>query len=248
MLLPKEKRYKAFTLIEMLIVILILVILGSLSLASYQRMQVVMRTNEYINSLEQDIRRIQRDAMLLDRQQGEYWPFGIGIDFTEMNKDGGSGYYRVFKWCSPYAEYGNRRTTSSVPGYAHLLLGSNPNLPENKGDGTACYDNFERRLYLPRRYLDLKPPKSEITVTTRARGLSEVKESTLGYVLFESVTGKAFFYDKQRKLINYKFIGDEVELVPNISDLVITIKPLRGGVTRTLTVQHLSGMMEIGVK
>ncbi len=244
MVSPKEKRYTAFTLIEMLIVISVLIILGSLSLASYQKMQVVMRTNEYINSLEQDIRRIQRDAMLLDRKQGENWLFGIGIDFTKMNEDGGSGAYRVFKWCSPFSEYGNSRTTGSVPGYTRYEPNKR-NLPNAEGNGDACYSLEERRLYIPRKYLDLKPPRSVISITTKSRTSTEIKGEELGYVLFESVTGKAFFYNLDGELINYMPIGDDIPLADEIYDLVITIKPLRGGVVRSLTIQHMSGMMEI---
>ncbi|MBP8978932.1 prepilin-type N-terminal cleavage/methylation domain-containing protein [Candidatus Dojkabacteria bacterium] len=250
MLSPREKRYKAFTLIEMLIVVGILVILGSLSLASYQRMQVVMRTNEYINSLEQDVRRIQKNAMLQDRKQGEYWSFGIGIDFTEMNTDDGSGTYSVFKWCSPYKEYGDRRTTGSVPGYSKFTPNGH-NLPTSRRNGDVCNSNTgDTRLYLPSRFLDLRPPRSVITVSPKPRvlglgGKGDLMDKDLGYILFESVTGNAFFYNRNGQLINYEVKGDDIELTNNIFDLIIRIRPQRGGVNRTLTIRHLSGIMEL---
>lgn len=249
MLLSRNRGYRAFTLIEMLIVIAIIIILGTLSLAAYQRMQVVMRTNEYINSLEQDIRKIQRDAMLLDRKQGEGWPFGIGIDFRDMGKETSLGSYKVFKWCSGEAEYGGRRTTSSVPGYAKNESGTQ-NLPASMKwrEGDSCASFGETLLRLPIRYLDLKPPKSTITVhntvvTNREGGTPRPTE--LGFVLFESVTGKAFFYDTSGKLINYQARSGNMELVGNPAHLIITVKPLRGGVGKNLTIENISGRMEI---
>lgn len=251
MLLSRNRGYGAFTLIEMLIVIAIIIILGTLSLAAYQRMQVVMRTNEYINSLEQDIRKIQRDAMLLDRKQGEGWPFGIGIDFRDMGKENSLGSYKVFKWCSGKPEYGDSRTTSPVPGFD----GSNPNSANVSYDQTmqpvdACPSNQAGILYLPQGYLDLKPPKSTIDVKDKKiiqGGLISEKNKALGFVLFESVTGKAFFYNQEGTLINYAFRGNDVELVnkENLSNLVITVKPLRGGVGKNLTIENISGRMEI---
>lgn len=245
MLLSRNRGYRAFTLIEMLIVIAIIIILGTLSLAAYQRMQVVMRTNEYINSLEQDIRRIQRDAMLLDRKQGEGWPFGIGIDFRDMGKETSLGSYKVFKWCSGEAEYGGRRTTSSVPGYD----GQDPNTVNLSYDGTMrpieiCFET-PGLLYLPQRYLDLKPPKSKIEVKGRKKVSSAITEMDLGCILFESVTGKAFFYDTSGKLINYQARSGNMELVATPANLIIRVKPLRGGVGKNLTIENISGRMEI---
>ena len=252
MLLSRNRGYRAFTLIEMLIVIAIIIILGTLSLAAYQRMQVVMRTNEYINSLEQDIRRIQRDAMLLDRKQGEGWPFGIGIDFRDMGKENSLGSYKVFKWCSGEPEYGGPRTTSSVPGYYQRSPAS-ANVTSNdtiRLSIDSCPSSQAGILYLPQRYLDLKPPKSTINVEEKKikKGFSTTPENkVLSFVLFESVTGKAFFYDTEGILINYIARDNDMELdrEENLSNLVITVKPLRGGVGKNLTIEHISGRMEI---
>lgn len=114
----KKNIYSAFTLIELLIVMSILIIVGGMSFAAYQRMQVTIRLNEYTNTLEQDIRNIQREAMLLRKDKDEAWMYGVGIDLTGITE---GGKYTAFKWCSGFKEYGDPRTTSDIPGYDSIL-------------------------------------------------------------------------------------------------------------------------------
>ncbi|HRZ84938.1 MAG TPA: type II secretion system protein, partial [Candidatus Dojkabacteria bacterium] len=101
-MLKKISRYSGFTLIELLIVMSIIVLLSGLSFSTYQNFQSTIRLNEFINGFEQNIRKVQRDAMLLEKSSNEGWIYGLGIDLRNIEDtvNGTFGVYYPFKWCS----------------------------------------------------------------------------------------------------------------------------------------------------
>lgn len=253
-----RKRYSAFTLIEMLIVMSILVILGGLSFSAYQNMQVTIRLNEFTNTLEENIRRVQREAMLLKRYPGENWIYGIGIDFSKTDKAETWGDYEVFKWCAEETEYGGERTSSSIPGYSNSYNHNGGHYGEGNGvlpgtilaNKTRCTpDMDESRVGLSGYDIGLAPPKGRISFSfAQAIGIDE--ESEIRYMLFESVTGRAFFYNQGGSLIGYEQLGIDSpkigeEGVPSFS---IFITPASTGVQKQLTVQPFSGKVTVGIK
>lgn len=253
----KSKRYSAFTLIEMLVVMIILTIIGSLSFATYQDMQTTIRLNEYSSVLEENMRRVQREAMLLKREQGEGWIYGLGIDFSNVqgnSKTGeGLGEYRVFKWCASEMDYGSPKTSSYVPGY-------NPDMQYGLGNGqlpTKLVTDYhickgvEDRLQLSGYDIGIRPPRGTILLskgTSSMGGPSMIAKLSIQFILFESVTGRAFFYGGDGHLIGYEdVLGVPVLVESGMPPFKMTIQP-SGAVGRgkEIAVEMFSGKVTVG--
>ncbi|HNR53455.1 MAG TPA: prepilin-type N-terminal cleavage/methylation domain-containing protein, partial [Candidatus Dojkabacteria bacterium] len=73
MLSTLKRRYPAYTLLELLLVLSIFSIIGGMTFASFDGLQNTVKMNEYMLNLEQDVRTIQRESMLLERTPGEDW-------------------------------------------------------------------------------------------------------------------------------------------------------------------------------
>ncbi len=252
----------------MLAVLAILMFLATMAFSSYQNLQTTIRLNEYTNNLEQVIRKVQRDAMLLDKKPGENWIYGLGISFARTGRDKGSemfGHYTAFKWCSPFVDYGDVRTTSSVPNYdpaEESLSETNGNFPEQTTidygedckEGTVPTGGFLYRYALfgdsgVGREIDIKIPKSNIVKEDVSAHFANTESAdlTVQYILFQSVTGKAFFYNKNGQLLNYT-AGSSTEQpkpLPAAKPFVMKIIPLRGGKGKKITIHHISGRITV---
>lgn len=238
-----ERKYTAFTLMEMLIVLSIVMILGGIGISSFLGLNNTVKMNEYTMNLEQDIRRMQRASMLLERNPMENWLYGIGIDFRDMYPD---GEYVPFKWCTPYSDYGHISTTSIVPAYEpELGLGGAKFPAGSEISGSLCesgIDNKNELRILSGFQPTLTIPKANIQF---GRVLQEGEDEYPApvIVLFESVSGRAFFYDEEGNLLNYERPDDRLVMVgpDEVEDLIIRIKPIGRGVTRQITITHLTG-------
>lgn len=227
MLSTLKRRYPAYTLLELLLVLSIFSILGAMTFASFDGLQNTVKMNEYMLNLEQDVRTIQRGAMLLERTPGEDWLYGLGIDFTETTT---TGSHKVFKWCSPFPDYGDIKTKSKLPAYdpaVSLGIGRNGYLPTDRSIGSSSSCNGDGLATLPGYDTSADFPKSEITI-----------DNEIGYIVFESISGRAFFYDTDGELVNYQSDGGQSE---NVVNFVLTIDPLGVGRTRQFVVNNLSG-------
>lgn len=242
-----SKKYIAYTLVEMLIVMSVVIIMMSMSFASFNGLQNTIKMNEYILTLEQNVRNVQRAAMLLERKSGENWIFGLGIDLSKVNEDTGKGTYRVFKWCSPFSDYGDITTKSFLPsfnpsaGYSigtALSFGQNgylplpPSTPFTKSICTNDGSGRSSIAGLAGYETSLTPPKGKILLP-KTEGGREFR-----YIVFESVSGRTFFYDQDGKIINYDGKGISVQSPKNFT---LTIEPIRGGLKKEITVENLSG-------
>ena len=255
-----KKSYSAFTLVEMLVVMGILVILGALSFTTYQDMQGTIRLNEYTNTLEENIRRAQRDAMLLKRETGEGWIYGIGITFVPKGGlavlgDSDTGVYRVFKWCANVADYGEPETISAVPGYkeSELLLPELPRLSRELESGQCpTYGSHPGSIKsLPGYDVGLTPPKGSLIEFKRVpEAEGQENSSPAETILFESVTGKAFFYDRDGKIINYSVERKDGKnvIIPASNPVSLAIEIERPGSTKVgkrVIIQHSSGKITV---
>lgn len=245
-----RKRYSAFTLIEMLVVMIILIVIGSLSYAAYQDMQTTIRLNEYASVLEENIRRVQREAMLLKREPGEGWIYGLGIDFSNAEKE---GEYKVFKWCAEGMDYGGPETTSDIPGYDFSKPYGDTNgvLPSRLSPNSSC-KGVPRRIELKGYDIGLKPPKATIGLSSNkaVMDLTPGYEPYIHYILFESVTGRAFYYSNSSQLIGYKPDkgGFPVLVEGGVKPFEMTIIPLTSGRSarkKVISIDMFSGKVTV---
>lgn len=233
-----QTKYSAYTLLELLVVMSILAILGAMSFSAFGSLQNTVKMNEYMLTLEQDVRSVQRAAMLLQRDPDEKWLYGLGIDFGDMKDDGS---YTVFKWCSPFGDYGDVTTRSSLPSYKpglDLGVTANGYLPITNGispNVTCDISDVKSTLnVLPGYERSVKTPKATFTISDIGTGVV-VKPR---YVVFESVSGRTFFYDREGKLLNYDIKGKMVETPQSFT---ITIIPQAKVSSRTFSIGNLSG-------
>lgn len=241
--LPVGRKYKAYTLLELLIVLAIFLILSTIGMSAFNGFRDTITLNEEIDELKQNIRSAQRASLFLERQTTERWIYGIGLDFSQIENNGS---YRMFKWCAPFNEFGDIRSKQNVPNY-------NPSLQLSTTNGN----------------LGISTPYSS-TTCEQGLGLSEIVRYGSGidnafginfrpiipdnngvtgdignvpaYVLFESVSGKAFFYDIQGNIINYRNNGD---MVASPVNFVLQIESPNTGRLKTITIFNISGKIKV---
>jgi len=222
-----KRKYPAYTLLELLVVLSIFSILGAMTFASFDGLQNTVKMNEYMLSLEQNVRTVQREAMLLERNPGEGWLYGLGIDFSAQ---------KVFKWCSPFSDYGDIKTKSNLPAYnptANVGTGRNGWLPTDRSISTSSSCSGEGLVTLAGFDKSTDLPKSDIVIG-----------DGIGYVVFESISGRAFFYNTNGELINYNVDGSQSE---NVVNFVLTVDPQGTGRTRQFVINNLSGKISSSV-
>ena len=234
--LTKNKKYPAYTLLELLVVISIFIILGGMTFSSFGGLQNTIKMNEYMLNLEQDIRSVQRASMLLQRNPGEKWIYGLGIDFSDFAE---GEVYKTFKWCSHFDDYGDIKTRSNIPAFNPNMQVelSNGYIPTTLGTSSVCDSNVLEgpgSLYVLAGYdRTITLPKSDITFSSDAR-----------YILFESVSGRAFFYDSEGALLNYDPQGNILEDSSEIVSFDMTIDSKGKGSIRRISVRNLSGKID----
>jgi len=219
-----------FTLPEMLMVMIIIIVLSAIAFTTVDEFQTTLSVNNAISAIEQDIRLAQRSAMFLSRKENESWIYGIGIDFSHISID---GQYDFIKWCSPFEDFDpqNPVMISEIPAYnpGATLSDTNGGLPVVAPGVGACaaWDVSNVGLVLSAndsQMIKFTPgsgaAKTIVNLKLVDVNLVEVTENfsagvggqkvTPTYVLFESVTGRAFIYDAYKGnrlssgLLNYK--------------------------------------------
>lgn len=226
---------------ELLVVLGIFAILAGMTFSSFSGLQNTVKMNEYVLTLEQDIRSVQRAAMLLERSSDEKWVYGLGIDFGSMGDD---GKYTVFKWCSPFSDYGNILTRSKLPAYDPNLdfntlvgYGNDRNGYMNTSGGITASSICSMSAYSSA--LRTLSGYSQATTTPKANiERTYIDNVEPRYVVFESVSGRAFFYDSNGILLNFDSEGN---LTDEPQPFVITITPLSGVNRRVISIGNLSG-------
>jgi prepilin-type N-terminal cleavage/methylation domain-containing protein len=221
------KNLKAYTLLEVLVVMSIMVILMGLSLGAYASFTETTKFNQDIADLQNDILVIQRAAMLLDREPDEDWIYGIGIDFEDVYI--GNGTYEFFKWCSEFEEFGNVRTKSQYPSYdpEHEESTGNGTIPNPtllaEGDCTTESNRLTKLSGYGSGNLNLKDDVS----------IPENGSNHIRFLLFESVTGRAFLY-----------WSDGTRVTKEAGDLTIVFSK-NYGESKELIVENLTGRTKI---
>ncbi len=246
------EKYKAVTLLELIIVMIIIFILSTISVLSYRSLVDSFSINEVSLTIAQDIRATQRAAMMLDRESDERWLHGIGLDFRNLGTDERS--YNVFKWCSPYDYFDNSKEslTGEVPNYNS----SEPVLSELK---ISNIQEFEHADHCNRGV------NQEAFLVHKEKRFGDYNNldfnfhSDVRFILFESVSGKAFFYGDDNllgvaRLLNYHRdggLGGTIHLnsAADLQHFALEIEPMRrtGLASRTLNVRPVSGMINFEI-
>lgn len=236
------KKLKAYTLVEMLVVMGIFMIISGMGFATFYGLRDTMSLNQELVTFSQNVRNAQRSSLFLDRKVGERWIYGIGVDYSALAS---ASKYDVFKWCSQFSEFGDTKTKAEIPNFDKTIpVGNqNGNLP------TANYAFKD---------CDLGVAVSELVRS--AGSIDEFFETNFDisfpagnnatgdvggvpvYLLFESVSGRAFFYDASGNIVNYTSAGLPVS---NPVDLVIEIRSPRTRVLKTITISNISGKVTI---
>ncbi len=254
----KKYSYKAFTLIEMLIVMTIFMALFTITISAFSGLRTSILMNQTQETVKQNFRWAQRAAILLKRDPGENWLYGIGIDLSTIYQENGT--YKIFKWCTPYREYSDDfHTQGKFPNYVDdsgmdVTIGESGNIPFGNS-------------YVPEGYVNPINGPSYVdncgdamdAIFDSAGALAEVKSTGTGFVddfiipaplvlgyksdvtprfiVYEAVSGNVFFYDYRGYLMNYEevtedyyaFIDNPVHL-----DIVISDPNKNRGINLTL--------------
>ncbi|MCD4756228.1 type II secretion system GspH family protein [bacterium] len=210
------EKVKAYTLMEMLVVMTIMIILLSVGIFSYLSFAKTTQFNQDVADIQNDVLIMQRAAMLFERDPDEYWLYGVGVDFGSLGN--GEGNYEFFKWCSPYPDFGDVRTKSEYPNFdpEYSFSDTNGNIPVGISDGVC---DGEMKLVKLSGYgvgnLNLD---------------EDVSIANGRFLLFEAVSGKAFIYDSSGTLVDAN-----VEIILN-----------KGvGDRHMLVIKNLSGRIEL---
>lgn len=226
------KKYPAFTLLEMLLVISILTTIGTLTISAFSGLQSAVRMDQEIQDIAQDIRNLQRASILLERDADEKWLYGLGIDFSQYRT---TGEYTYFKWCSQYDEYGNKQTRSEIPGYDEetAISETNGGLPTPVLSDSECRVGdgaIGSKL--------IKYETGYTNLTDESLNPELISNKDIQYVLFEAVSGRAFFYDGSGNLVNYDALGNlissdsfRIQLTSKNTIKIISVKNLSGKVS-----------------
>jgi len=234
------KKYAAFTLLEMLLVLSILSVIGTLSMSAFGGLQSSVKISQEAENIAQDIRNLQRSSILLERESDEKWLYGLGIDFSSYES---TGEYRIFKWCSQFDEYGANETRSDIPGYddGSSLDHGNGYLPTTElswKEECKAGDNATESCLVEYKSGNLYSTDDSLDPTLKTDPASE---TDITYILFEAVSGRAFFYDSSGELINYNTSNGEMDSSP--VNFVIQLSTRY--TIKTITVKNLSGKISI---
>lgn len=229
------ERYKGVTLLELLIVMAVMFVLSLISVISYRSLVDSFSINEVSLTIAQDIRTTQRAAMLLDRGGDERWLHGIGIDFRDIEERE----YHIFKWCSEFDYYDQTKPT---------LTGEVPNLPFGQ-DPDFAYLDYDVEVNSCSRDEEVDEKENAYYVIETKNfstydNLDFWPESNVSFILFESVSGKAFFYDEDGFLLNYGISAGELFLLDPVELFNLRLEPMRapGLSSRNITVVPVSGI------
>lgn len=244
-----DKNIAAFTLVEMLVVMSILVILTGMAIPAFSGLRSSIILNETSKNMQQVFRNTQRAAMLLSKGKDERWIYGVGIDFTSTTED---GRYKMFKWCSPFEDYGidyqgldGDISTGKLPNYnedTDLAVNGNGMLPVD----LAWEDNCNGTPAFVSGVGVLAPLSSSLSGTlespTKIGYLEKYKRERVSYVVFESITGRALFYDGNGALMNF---SNNADLLEDAKDLQIFLSPPSEDRVLEVAVTHISGKVTL---
>ncbi len=234
------QKYSSYSLLEMLVVMSIIIIIMGIGFGTFSGLNSAIALGESMATLRQDIKNTQRSAMFVERSSTERWLYGLGIDFSRIEIDGS---YRIFKWCSQFPEYGDVLTKSKFPNYnpASNLSLVNGNLTLTSSYiGTGCPTSSSVSQIVSSGDMIRSVSKNLIATNTSRDAVGDIATKPV-YVLFESVSGKAFLYDATGRIVNYSSTG---EVISRPSSLVVSLQSKTNGVIKRMSLNNISGKID----
>lgn len=237
-----KNKYEAFTIIELLLVMSIFVVLFAISLASYRGIQSTTQRNQTTLTLVNDVHTAQRLAVLLTKEKDQKWPYGIGLDFSQVPENGHieNVEYYIFRWCSPVLDPDTQLTKGRYPNFHKDTSESGIPVGSNKYNSNAC--NASSSLCDGKDSCYLEKILGIDNIVRSFNKSVQVNRGKVAYVLFESVTGRVFFYDNSGKLLNYDADGNFNSTDPVSFELWITSVD---GLSKKITISPISGRIEL---
>lgn len=246
-LYSEKNFYPAFTLVEMLLVIGIIVILFSISIGSFSAMKGTMAANESISNFVQDVRLAQRSAMFLKRGANEAWIYGIGLDLRRIGVDGS---YSYFKWCSPFPQFdsnGDIRMNSELPNYdpatSFSEISKNGYLVTQDSScicsGITCPQGIKKFGFTGVTQINTD-------VNTKVCSVDSTTYNSVAFIVFESVSGRAFFYDSNGRPVSYLRNNDgTIDFTAGIDKLFLNLTGKSSAVSRWIAIDRVSGRVTV---
>lgn len=258
----KRKRvYRAFTLIEVLTVLGILIIITAVGINGFLTIRETFIAKENVELIIQDIKSAKLKAMNMSKGEESNWIYGFGIDFRDFmdNED-----YHFFKWCAPVSEFGELYshnetdydlTKGVIPSFytgfelSALVNPTPPNLCNveqywNGNISASCYNQ------------ECEAGKTGIVqlegISTSLIDRSSLEVSILSNILgqtfspailfFESLTGRAILYASDQRVLNYMQEDEGLSYnSDNFYPIDIVIKRKRSNKFDLISVYPLSG-------
>ncbi len=214
---------------EVLVVMSIMIILMAVAFYSYASFTETTKFNQDIADLQDDVLVLQRASMLLERSEEEYWPYGIGIDFGDIET---TGRYSFFKWCSEYEDFGGPGTKGEYPFYTEDETdGFDGNIPVTIDSGSTCdYEASDKLVSLSGYgYGELNFKDGGVEISSNVESGNDHR-----FILFESVSGKAFIYDSSGERVD-----EDID-----EDIEITFKKTYGK-QKSLIIENLTGRTKV---
>lgn len=222
---------------EMLVVMSVMIIIGGIGIYAITGLRDAVVVGQDVANLKLDVQRAQHASMLLQKQPGDNWVYGIGIDFSTLPED---GTYKFVKWISGSTEFNSSTMSSEL-------------LAFDDSNDSYRIDNPPTNAILP--VQSLSNLEGFENVSLKAGYNVTLKESTMdepmeiSYVIFEAVTGRAFLYDTLGNPVNYSHNLTSGELeYSNEDKLVIEISRNQGSKTDVISISPGSGNINHEIK
>jgi hypothetical protein len=217
-------------------------ILSAFGFSAFSGLRDTVTLNQDLLNLEQDIRWAQRSALFLERNPDERWIYGIGIDFSDFEED---GVYRLFKWCSQFEDYGNILTRSNFPNYNPNFdlsnLNGNLSLPGYLQSSCGSGSSLSEIVRVQGRIDGTVSADFQIDIPNDLNASNDVG-GIPNFVLFEAVSGRAFFYDDNGLIVNFE---SDSEMVPDPIDFSVEVTAPTTGRMKTITITNISGKISL---
>lgn len=194
---------------EVMVVMIIMIILLGLSYSAYVSFTETTKFNEDVSTLQHDVLVIQRASMLMERSANEDWIYGLVIDFAGIRNLDGT--YNFYKWCSSSKGLTTAEKNNEYPS-------EEASIPPFSSGKNFCSDSTEELVGLVGYGYGLLNLREDVHIDSNVR-----------FIMFESVSGRAFLYDAQGDIIKDSSTDLEIVFDKNYGpSKILTVKNLTG--------------------